>query len=74
MNEEGNKSVLESMEEEPAPAEPFQGLCPSCLGSGYRIRESNGIIGVLYNSTSNDSEGKPVRRLIHCDCKVQVSY
>jgi hypothetical protein len=50
------------------------GLCSECLGSGYKIRRKDGIFGVLFTSTSEDSEGKPIRRLVPCECKVQVDF
>jgi hypothetical protein len=52
----------------------FQGICEKCLGSSYRITERNGVMGVLFTSDTTDSEGKPIRRLIPCDCGVEVTY
>jgi hypothetical protein len=50
------------------------GLCPECLGSGYRIKQRDGVMGVLFTSTSTDGEGKSIRRLVRCACEVDVSY
>lgn len=78
MNESDRQSFFKDAEEEIIDAEEIPdkhvGLCSECLGSGYRIRQRNGVLGVLFTSTSSDSEGKPIRRLMSCDCKVQVSY
>ena len=68
--DEGKEEVIIDADEVPQ----LEGLCSDCLGSGYRIRERNGILGVLFTSFSEDSEGKPIRRLVPCDCKVEVSY
>ena len=77
MNEEGSKPYFEEVENDYVDAEEipqYSGVCSKCLGSGYRITERNGVRGVLFTSTMTDSEGKPVRRLVPCDCGVEVSF
>jgi hypothetical protein len=51
-----------------------EGLCPKCLGSHFRIQTRNGVTGVLYSAKAQDSEGRPIKRLVHCDCNVTVTY
>lgn len=52
----------------------FEGICPKCLGSKYLMTERNGVMGVLYTSDNQDSEGKPIKRLLSCDCTVETTY
>ena len=74
--ESGVESLFEETEStaEEEQAIPASGLCSKCMGSGYQITKRNGVLGVLFTTTANDSEGKPVKRLLRCDCKIQVSY
>lgn len=78
MSEEETQSYLyDNVEENVIDAEvisEFEGVCERCLGSGYLMKERDGVLGVVFTSTMNDSEGKPVRRLVRCECKVQVDY
>lgn len=77
MTEEGSKPYFDEVDGEVIEAEEipqYEGVCERCLGSGYVIRERNGVMGVLYTSTMTDSEGKPVKRLVPCDCQVEVTY
>lgn len=70
-NQWDNENVIDVEIEEDT---PLVGVCRKCLGTGYIIQEKDGIKGMLFTSTSNDSEGRPVKRLVPCDCKVRVSY
>lgn len=45
-----------------------QGLCPSCLGSGYAHGERDGVSGALYRTVRVDQWGRNVDRLIRCSC------
>lgn len=45
-----------------------QGLCPSCLGSGYAHTQRNGLWGVLYRTVRVDQWGRNVDRLVRCTC------
>lgn len=79
MNESDSTTFFTEVEEdtiaetEEIPNKP-EGLCSECFGSGYKIRQRGGVLGVLFTANSSDSEGKPIRRLLHCDCKVNVAY
>lgn len=79
MSEDNSTSFFSEVEEDEimdAEEIPDQhvGVCSDCLGSGYKIRQRNGVLGVLFTSNTSDSEGKPIRRLVPCDCRVEVSY
>ena len=50
------------------------GVCSKCLGSKYLMTERNGMMGVLYTSENEDSEGKPIKRLLSCNCSVTTTY
>lgn len=50
-----------------------QGLCPSCLGSGYAHQERNGLMGVLYRVVRVDQWGRDVVRLVRCSCPLGVA-
>lgn len=50
-----------------------QGLCPSCLGSGYAHAERNGLLGVLYRTVRVDQWGRNVDRLVRCSCPLGAS-
>lgn len=52
----------------------FEGICPKCFGSKFLMTERNGFMGVLYTSENNDSEGKPIKRLMSCDCTIKTTY
>jgi hypothetical protein len=45
-----------------------QGLCPSCLGSGYVHGEREGRVGVLYRTVGKDRDGRDIDRLLRCSC------
>lgn len=53
----------------------FEGVCPKCLGSKYKMIERNGVLGVLYTTIGEDSEGKAIKRIMGCpDCREQTTY
>ncbi len=52
----------------------FNGICPKCFGSKFLMTKRNGFMGVLYTSENSDSEGKPIKRLMSCDCTVTTTY
>lgn len=75
--EEDKQNFFDESEENIIDAEeipPLDGICPKCLGSDFVIYERNGVQGVLFTAQNIDSEGKPIKTLVHCDCKVKVDY
>lgn len=50
-----------------------QGLCPSCLGSGFVHAERNGVRGVLYQTVRQDQYGRNVDRLVRCACPLGMA-
>lgn len=54
--------------------ESVDGICSKCLDTGYIMTNRSGLLGVLYSSTFEDAEGKPVKRLVHCECRISTDY
>lgn len=67
---EEDEQILDAEE---IPTQP--GVCSMCYGSKYKMREVNGVVGVLYTVTGEDSEGKPKKRLLACTaCQGATTY
>lgn len=65
---------MDSYFDETAQPEQKEGICPKCLGTHFMIAERNGALGAVYVSTSQDSTGKPIKRLLTCECSINVDF
>ena len=69
MNQEFD-SYFNTEEEQEGDEIPKSGICSKCLGTKYMIVHRDGSIGALYTTTHQDSNGKPQKRLLLCDCSI----
>lgn len=63
------ETIIDVEEDE---GKPFS-VCSNCLGTGYKMTERNGVLGVLY-TTIGETEGKPKKQIIFCNCKSKAAY
>jgi len=50
----------------------IEGLCSSCLGTGYLYGVRDGVLGLLSTELGGDIDGKRKRSLMRCDCSMDV--
>lgn len=50
-----------------------QGLCPSCLGSGYVHEERSGSLGIIYRTIGKNRDGQDIDRLVRCSCPLGIA-
>lgn len=50
------------------------GACHKCFNTSFVVEERNGVLGVVFTSTSNDSMGKPIRQLQVCGHGLKLNY
>lgn len=55
---------------------PFmEGICPKCLDTGFIHTVKDGILGLAFQVSGQDSVGQPIKRLLVCGCGFKpVSY
>lgn len=65
------ENYLLENENETAPDEDkpsfLDGICSRCLDSGFVHDVKNGVLGVCYTTLSEDSTGKPIKKLMVCN-------
>lgn len=64
---ENNTVTVEAEEVVEKPA-ALEGICPRCLDTGFINTVKDGVLGLAYEVSGEDSVGQPIKRLKRCNC------